>query len=447
MKEDNNYSIIRDNQFLQHGVRFFCLGMVILLHLFVRNILGIGSPDIIVLLVNVFAFVMLNPYEALCFYCFLIPFKTGIGMHAITLMYCIIYFLRKLKGKHIFVQKSFFLLIIVVCIELINTLMGSANYAEWLRFSVYVVWLYTAWQVLDDCEWNSAFISSMIKCFLFSFTFAALVVLIVNSKNTSLIEVVSGTTRIGKTSNYSNLNDMLISFHVNDLAVFCTSAVSFALVLIQNKHLKPVIGYALIGFYLFIGMLTQSRMFIVSLISIVVLIIVLQKRGRIKIIIPLILIVLAILYLYQNGFLPVIDEIMRRFKSTDMATGNGRTEIIEIYNNLMLSHPLRTLIGFGVIDYSTYTITEAAHNGTQEMILGIAILRSFCLLSWFIKIIFEAQSFAKKTLFQNGFNYIPLVSLVLSMQFTQFLSQYHMLVLLLLTVVLIGLTDDGIMNK
>ena len=406
-----------------------------------RNLLQINLPDILAVGLSAIVFFVLPVEYGIIFYAFLIPFKTGIGMHSITLVYCCVAALRHFRKKGAVLQGKILLFAIVLVLEIINVSLGEGNYMEMFRYAVYLVWIYFTYEQLEELSWNKQIIVKVLKAFIWGLVIASLIVVIINSQNMTLTGLLSGSVRIGKTAEYSSLESMLISFHVNDLSMFCAIAISFIVVLVLRRNMGILLGVIGIIYFIFIGLLTQSRTFILMISLITLYLIIVNSKNRWKYLIVIGVIVVIVVWTYQMGYLPVIDSIMNRFKGSDMLTANHRTEIVAAYNNLLLSNPIRLFTGYGVLDYREYATVGSAHNGTQEMLVSCGIIGSICLMSWFGLFGKRAQQSAKRSLWKNSTNYTPLMVYLLGVQATQFVSQYHMFCILIFTLMAIGLGE------
>jgi hypothetical protein len=153
------------------------------------------------------------------------------------------------------------------------------------------------------------------------------------------------------------------------------------------------------------------------------------------------IVTVVVLCLYKAGHLPVIDAILSRFNATDMETMNGRTDIISAYNEVIFSNPIRLLTGYGVLDYRLYSTVGSAHNGSQEMLVSCGLIGSFCLIYWYYFFGKTAQRRAGCRLRKNLINYAPLLTVLLGIQGTQFVSQYHMFCIFIFSMIAIGLGE------
>lgn len=404
-----------------------------------RNLGQINLPDLIVLAISVLVFMGLQVEYGMIFYIFLIPFKTGIGMHAITLMYCIAAFLRHVKENGGKFEKIIIALFLIVGLEFINVTFGKGNYAELLRYAVYMFWMYFIYEQLNDLGWDKRIIVNMIKAFVVGLVIASLIVVIINGKNLTLSGLFNGQFRIGKTVEYSMLNSMLISFHVNDLAIFCGSGISLVFILMLNKCMNTLTGAACIIYLLLVGFLTQSRTFVLMVALLVVYMALVSGRNRWKYVLAISTVAAIVLFLYDAGYLPVIDTIIMRFNGTDMETMNGRTDIIAAYNKVLFSNPIRLFTGYGVLDYRLYSTVGSAHNGTQEMLISCGVIGSACLIYWYYFWGKTAQQKARCRFEKNLINYAPFLTVLLGIQGTQFVSQYHMICIFTIALLAVGL--------
>ena len=406
-----------------------------------RNLGEVNLPDLIVVAISAVVFLFLPIEDGMVFYALLIPFKTGIGMHSITLVFCVAAFLRHMRRTGGKFRMPIMALAIILVLEVINMAIGQGDYPELLRYAVYLLWMYFIYEQLNSLHWDKKVITNIMKAFVGGLVIASLIVVIINGQNLTLAGLFNGQFRIGKTAEYSSLDSMLISFHVNDLAIFCASGISLLVILTLNKHVNAVIGMAGITYLLLVGFLTQSRTFVLMIALLVVYLALVSGKNRWLYLLAIGIVTVVVLCLYKAGHLPVIDAILSRFNATDMETMNGRTDIISAYNEVIFSNPIRLLTGYGVLDYRLYSTVGSAHNGSQEMLVSCGLIGSFCLIYWYYFFGKTAQRRAGCRLRKNLINYAPLLTVLLGIQGTQFVSQYHMFCIFIFSMIAIGLGE------
>lgn len=161
----------------------------------------------------------------------------------------------------------------------------------------------------------------------------------------------------------------------NIYGLFAAIAISFYLFNIQNRNLG-VRAYFGIGFLMIMGLLTNSRTFIlgVAVIAIIFAIENLGPKNILKLFFAILVVIGAYYFLNKVSFinssvLSIIDRFLHP-KNGDLS--NGRTDLWMNYIDIFRNNCKILLIGSK--DYSQYNVSLVAHNMLIEQIADYGII-------------------------------------------------------------------------
>lgn len=397
--------------------------------LIAKNILQISIPNSQVVLItcaiSLFAFINLSQGYEIVYFVFLIPLQAGLSLPAINLFFCVIMLYKQLRRHSGEIRTTCIPIVFLSLLELWNVLLGKNNFVEYACVLTFILFMYVSIAEMEDVSWDNHVIAEMVYSFVAGLVVASVVILVINARSVSWGTVLSGSYRVGKTSEYIGMTDYIISYNVNTLADFCLMGITSIIVLIHYQWINKPFAVAIAAYLVFVGFLTQTRTLLLVLgIVFILASIVLNNKWR-RFVIPMCLAGVALYYMYLNNTIPSFTAAINRFFAKDMATFSGRTEITTEFNKLLFSNPIRLITGYGIIDYHGYSMAGSSHNGTQELFLTVGIVGASALLYWTIKNIRNAFRASTQRGKNRLFSLIPLLAFTVFLQSNQFLSLYY----------------------
>lgn len=245
------------------------------------------------------------------------------------------YFLMLVYGKYIFDKKANLMkMSISIPIHLIFVIITVFFYKDFQLFTMLirgVLFCFTLCLLSKDTNFNNEkYRNNIIKYYLIGITFC----------------VLFGITQwILKGSDIFNGLFSGIRNDRNYFASLLSSGIAINLLYILYGN-KKIIWYCPVFIMLFGGLLSCSRTFFMSMLFVLIILIAITRKASIKSIKVWALLVIGLL-LFRNELLSLLDTILIRFSSDDIAGGNGRFDSWNFYLNIMKSTPLRVLIGNG----------------------------------------------------------------------------------------------------
>lgn len=412
--------------------KFIIAMIVFAMMFFVRDIFNVNIPQIIFLLVACFYYIIFDLDECIAFTATLAVWGSGFQANYAVLFGIFAILLK--KYKRIVFSYEFILLFFIIVWEVLHALIPPFSIAEYTRHMVNYVMI---WIVLFDRNTKFDYML-VLKSFLFATAFLLLDIFAQTLiyYNFSLQKMLAAGVRFGNIGELTEQENAL-SNNQNLIGMFCGVSIGMLTMFLFYTKKKERIKYIIfIGFFLFFGLLTQSRAFImlVLLAYFIAGLYYSVKHGK-NVIINFTAVVLALVLVY---FLVVLllpnvwQSVVNRFMVDDIS--GGRTSIFSYYNNYILSNPKVFFFGVGLQDIlvkvsstSAYSIDAVPHNALQAafLIWGIAGIPIVLLIFMFIV---KNASQDKKI---KIINYLPLILYFSYIQVAQFLRVMYILMILI----------------
>ena len=230
--------------------------------------------------------------------------------------------------------------------------------------------------------------------------------------------------RFGGTAG-EEFSNLPINLNANTIAYYCASEIAMATALFKNHDLsnKEKVSFAVITIILlFLGIMTGSRTFIIVLVVYAVLVWFCSLKTMKQICVSVIMLLLAILAIaiVMNSNIPTVNLLIERFGREDVASMNGRTEILAQYIEKFTANDLYFLFGSGVTDYRfVYDLTQSIHNGIAQILVCSGMIGflffGYILLNPIVLAVRKKRAFYK---------YIPLITCFIFIQTIQLLNPF-----------------------
>lgn len=192
----------------------------------------------------------------------------------------------------------------------------------------------------------------------------------------------------------------------NYFAFMLVMSIIFTLYLIEENRNKILLKYFLIVFFTYMGLLTQSRIYIVLILlvyglrGISILTFKIKLKANTVIIICLTLLFIS---LYSNNIMDILGNVISRFETDSVSDlTSGRNIIFSNYLDYYKSSPLVSLFGIGIIKYNIRSgMYIYAHNLYIELLVSFGIIGLILVFIMFLLFAYKYKisSNGKKVLF------------------------------------------------
>ena len=296
--------------------------------LFIRDCGGIGINKYLFVVLTFVVVCTLDIKKTLCLFCFLMPLYVGLPGNYMTFIFF---------GKFLFEWKNFNLspalfistMFASIFVFLQNVIFGTTSIGEMSTIPglIIVMFLFAYKGDLNK--------KSMITYYVVGVAITGLIMLFTTLNEFSFSEILTSTNRLGAGYNKTELfgleGDMLVSLDPNYFGLFAIAAISVGYPLLFAKEIKSQKVILIISLLttLAVALIGLSRAFLLVLIIWAISIIFTQMNFRNILIAIFTFVIVGILVMLI--FPEVIEALSERFKSDDIADGNGRIVLIETY--------------------------------------------------------------------------------------------------------------------
>ena len=390
-----------------------------------RDIGGIAvNKYIFIILASIIMFVG-SEEDIYCFISFATPLFSGIPLKNITI--CALFLLIIKRKFEIKLDKKCLIFgIMILILELASIHKGFFSMIEYVRFVA--VFMFTL-IFLTEKQTNLNY-KRIIYYFLFGTTVMILILCLQMLKYYSLEEFLAMGQRFGNINQILQLdNSMRVSLNPNDLGIFCNLAICFLLLL--KKDVSFVIWVSGLALFFIIGIMTQSRTFILTFLCIAVMYVMFINKGVKRKIYTICLGVIiggVFLFLMREIIFKYVQNLIGRFTQVDDIS-NGRTSITLFYIKSMFQSAYDLLFGVGMQNINfKYNAFFTPHNVILETVIGWGSIGLICIYCLFYRICLNN----KKTNHKIGIKYyIPIICFFIMLQTGQGFSLcFHILSLI-----------------
>ena len=318
-----------------------------------------------------------------------LTFNTRLNYNEITLVFIIIYLMRRFK--EIKLPNFSLMFVAVLFLELADTLMASGDVFVFFRFAALMI----VSMLIIVTPTTRHQLTMIFFSFLTGFTCALYDVMAQTFSRITLEQFFNRNYRLGTvdqaiegeavgegTATLVVSSGDVTSFNPNMLACFAGVAVFLLFLLWYTKRIHTVLAIGVGGFVLFGALLTLGRAMLLSLFFFAFLILVNSMKSVKSFLLTamwMVLLTILILLLIDGPLAGVYERYIYRFAMEDMT--NGRTEIWGRIVDTLTADFRAFFFGYGVRYYAEITGGSSAHNMFFEVlaswgVLGVGIL--FC---------------------------------------------------------------------
>ena len=344
--------------------------IVVMLLTFVRDVIGMGVNQYMLLAIIAFFLVVLKKQQSINFTFFFLPLLCGIQGLSVTAA-CLVLLV---KTKNINLHCLFFAIVLLLFEILNSVFLGPSDGEFTKKLLLYSSNIFLFFYLLYYNNKEFDFIPP-IRYFLIGAVFVMVVILFRSISMGGVAGLLNDMTRIGLRSVYEETAEVGTEFQMNPNSLAFYSLFTMAVLLSFNKQL----GFGPVSLYLFLsvatlaGILSFSRTWIVCVILYFVFSVILKKNNKREFAIALAAAVLLLIF-YGSFFDAVYNVFVDRFSSENLETAGQRTDIFGDYNTWMFTHN-RFISGVGMLYYMEITQMEhAIHSGLQQIFVGYGLI-------------------------------------------------------------------------
>ena len=296
------------------------------------------------------------------------------------------YFMLLVEVKYLLLHRRFNLPISAILFSC-SIVITSAIYADsslllsLVRFVFFVLFVAT---FSKECI-STKYIRSIIVAFSFGYIFSVVAGIIY--ANRSSIDIFSGLfAGIRADRNYFS-------------ALTATAIAILFVHLLKCKTALTIKVFlsSLIAMFCFVGLLSGSRTFVLSLIwCVIAACYSLAKRKNIGFLFAGLVLLAFIYYVFEGAFAPLIERMVERFSQEDVTGGNGRLEAWEFFLRELCSSPRNFLFGNGnASSYVALGLTShVEHNTIVQALSTVGVVGFACwatCLRWIYKNVLHSK--------------------------------------------------------
>lgn len=417
-KQTNSYELFS----ISGNLKLVFFTVLIATLVLVRDVLNIEINKYILIGVASLCILLVNKYDVYALIAFITPFSVGISYTYISLI-ALFALVIKEKGRLRLQLFGLICMALILVLEFFSIIRGNFEISNFFRFAA--VFVLSFYRMLDcNRKYDN---KKIVICFVLGY-WVTVIALLGQSLNyysfTDLLRSGGLLNRFGNTRQLLDIEEgMRISYNPNGLGNISMCAMLLSLILYKiddkNVYIISAISAALVG------IMTQSRTFVVVAIVGSALFILFNKenrrtRGR-KIVVVTVGAV-ALYFLITRVVYDFLLGLMIRWKMEDFS--NGRVGITTDYFEKMFQSIDRFIIGVGLQNYpKKYNMSMACHNATQEVLvawgcIGLVIVL-LLLYSILIQLPMKNRSFGEKIVFL-----LPFFMSLMYMQAGQGFSDY-----------------------
>jgi len=371
--------IVINNFIIAWGMIVIIVGLMV-----ARDIFGILVNKYIFVALAGIALFLVDKYQMNELLAFLIPLFAGLPGNYISCIALLLFVVRS-KGKLVLDKAGFIYVASILVIELMAEIASgikgySFSIIDYVKFmGAFLITFIVVFDADSQYDyWN------IVRNFLFGLMFAIAIIIGEMLVHYSIAEFLSLGVRIGEAPEITGqlMEGMSLSYNSNALGMFCASSIMVCLIARVKYGRKWVIFAGVL--FLLIGIMTQSRAFVVSLLFGIVIFIITgnDKPSTMLKKFVVLLISAAVVGFIVKSFIPsYFESLLGRFQDADIS--NGRIDISSEYWERFVgnSNVFEVLFGVGLQNYqSKYGMTMSAHLGFEEVLITWGFVGITCVL-------------------------------------------------------------------
>lgn len=367
-----------------------CIMVMVSVLLFLRDANGYPISKYVFLILLAPVLMFTSQKNVFKVWAFIMPLYVGLPGNLLTLVMLVRFVLHGLNNRKMrLVSAQFcFTLILVVYIVVQNLLLGFNDTYN----MIYAVELVVLYFVMTS-EHRGLFADT----FLFytcGVALVGIVMLVSTLRVASFNELLSAASRLGY---LGRDNEMNIIVDPNYYGLFAITAVSGHWCMIsESKYTLGKATFAIVVtlICMLVSIIGLSRAFVLCMIGWSVLAFFTESRGKLRLV--LISVVVIMLTVVVTVLPESVDAVIERFKGDDMATGNGRTDLVKDALSKWAETPLTILLGFGLFNCHAHCMPLQYFAGLG--VVGFIVVAGLYISYWSLQNECRTKRFSWKTM-------------------------------------------------
>lgn len=342
-----------------------------LLYLF-RDLVGANVPDIVFTSLCAVSFILADIGTCLGMYIFTTALT--VPHNEIRIVYLVIIFAKMFLSGSIQVNGRLLLMNLgLMLLQLLNITIFSHGVVENVVYDyvtkMLVIVLPMIWY---NDEYKAEDFRSALMCYVVGVLLGGTITMILTAERVSWEALLKGTggTRLGRT--LKTEEGMQTTYNANQLAIMFAIASAIIVQHIDNKQLSKVLGVTLLGYALFLTVLTRSRtgLLLLAFVVIVYYLVLIVRRKRILGGFLLLGVVALLAFVVIRFFPGVVDAALGRFEDQEDLS-NGRVDLFVFYIQKWVETPWCFLFGYGIGSFFDELGTRASpHNSITDILIS-----------------------------------------------------------------------------
>lgn len=422
------------------GFYAFLLGLCALLY--ARDVLQMPLPLPIFVVYFAIGYICFDYTQSLAITAMLLLLGHGIQINYIFLIATAVYLYKYGKGFKLTLTHG--IVAILMGLELLHMAYPPFVLSDYIRYLVQYMYIAL---ILGDNRLPKLLKDPLLvlRAFIFMATYFMIDVISVTARYIDITEILAGKFRFGVLDEFL-INTATLYDNENTVGLFALLAICFLMICMIKTRKHYLRDGLLIAYFLYFGLLTQSKTFLLCLLLVAVMYYIywlrIARKSAVKAIVVSLVIVFAVHLTVNVLFADALSGVLARFEAKDLST--GRADLFEQYNEFILKSPANMLWGAGLQGIKEKTgIWNTPHNGLQEILVCWGLIGMLLFVCLFMDVYQRAKRitggkmpFWCKVPFVIHFIYIQ------TMQFVRVGAGFGMLTILYIAVISGGGTDE-----
>lgn len=390
LKIDRKHSALQDAALVldQGKQQMVFILLFTVLYLF-RDLGGTAIPDIVFTTLCALSFIVADMGTCLGMYMFTTALT--VPHSEIRIVYFVIIIAKmfasgriQLNGKLLMITLGFLLL------QLLNVTIFSQSIVENVVYDYVTRMLVLIMPILwYNNEYSAEDFNSALMCYVAGVLVGGTVTMILTAERRSWEYLLTGAggKRLGKT--YNTSEGMQTNYNANQLGIMFAITVSVVLGRLDRKRMSKILSIGIIGYSMFMVLLTRSRtgllMVAFAVLAYILVVIVRRKRLLTGIFIGVIIaaLVMGIAYFFPE----LTQRFANRFTDQEDIT-NGRLDIGAYYLYKWMETPWCFLFGYGIGSFfDELGVGVSPHNAITDILIswglvGLVLVATVIIMCW-----------------------------------------------------------------
>ncbi len=382
--------------------------------LVVRDVFGIGYNKFILVIVAL-GFAFFAPSKDLAtMICFMFPLTWGLPYTYIFSGAIIIYWIKRRKIP----APAFIFIALFFVLEFIASFYYPSS--DYIRILKYISVLAIFFTFLYDSEVDK---ESCIKAYYYGSLVLCIVILITTFKNAPsnwLYLFSRGWFRFGS-KQAEDVEGMMLSVNANTLAYYSIAGAALSFNYIPKSDGKEKLFHLIaLSIFLVSGVFTISISWIIVMTGCLLLYVFTQTKSAKAVLATgfgiIVLFIVARIALSKTPEL--LTAFTTRLTRVDLATGDGRTDLMSGYHKVFWDNIRFIFLGTGVTQYRAVTnISNSFHNMVQQIFVSYGV---FAGAIFFIGFLSPLRKLERHT--TSLIDWIPMIGVLVFTQTIQFIN-------------------------